>query len=223
MLNLNITPKQLTDLTTKLRKARFEYLVEESTGVLEDTWYQENKRLTYWPTGDLDDTFFKLTPPEEQILTNFQDKHNFKTLGIGSGRITITKSNTPYAVKLARYGMTARLGDGKDSNQIEIQRWKSINDHPLAPIYVWDKHYHWLIQPKAKLLETQPRTKQKKIIQQIQTELQPYTDQISNSSDILKENIGKINNQWKLLDYGKPLKENDQMYGIFPTVIDQYK
>lgn len=100
MLDLAITPQDLSELCADIREARFSFLVEESNGLLADTWCEPSGRMCYWPGGELKETFFELCPEEDTLISQFCKTHNCEVLGVGSGRVVLSPEKVILLLKL---------------------------------------------------------------------------------------------------------------------------
>lgn len=215
--------KLLSKLSSDLRTERFNSLKSVSNGLLSDTWYhQETDSLRYWPGGSFEYWFYDLTPGEKQVLDTFCMNHNYTCIGVGSGRIVLKSiTESEIVVKVARYGVSARLGDGRRQNKIEFDRWKKVCSKPLLPIYEIGTDYSWVTCPLAKPLdmfdESELEKHKETICNEIKEELTQYDSLFL--LDIGSDNVGLVDGDWCWLDYGQPDITQAQMYGLFPSAL----
>lgn len=214
---------ELQNLSSDLRTARFQALRQLSNNILADTWYEDDLDvIRYWPGGkkSFDKYFYDLCQREQEALSTFTDKYDWKLLGIGSGRVVISPPEpSDIAFKIARYGISARFGDGRQANRIETDRWESISTYPLLPIYDWEDDFSWVSCPIAEPLDSFDNNKLDipRICEQVQSSLEKYSEKVS-TRDIGADNIGRVDGRWYWIDYGQPEIDNAHLYGVFPSV-----
>lgn len=118
--------------------------------------------------------------------------------------------------------MSARFGDGREANKIEVSRWNKIESYPLAKIYEWDSEtYDWLIMRVADPLSKETGVDTELVCQEIKEASEPYSDTLP-ILDVREINVGQIDGKWVLLDYGKPFIEDEYMYGLFPSAVHSF-
>lgn len=221
--DLDEVSRLLRDLSSDLREERFIELRESSEGILQDTWYEGEGHdvLRHWPGGTFENGFTDLFSGEEQILEEFCETEGFETLGVGSGRVVVKPEDYDIAFKVARYGISARFGSGREANQIEANRWQSIGEEPLLPIYAEANDYSWLACPVAEPLESYDRKVDTDAVKEgIKSKLEPYSGELC-LRDIGEDNIGYRDGDWYWLDYGQPKLENARLYGLV-TELDKF-
>lgn len=225
--DVQLTRQDLKEFSERIRTARFEFLLEQSNGLLQDTWCEPNGRMRYWPGGsDNWNEFFEACPEEEVLIDEFCEEYDCSFAGIGCGRVVISPNNTDIVFKVARYGMSARMANGVESNTLEVKRWEEVESPPLAEIIEYGDDYSWVCMPKAEILDSYMRTAnvrdeyRHKVCDQIEEQLQEI-DCIPGV-DVRDVNVGLIDGDWKLVDYGKPKSDKEQMYALFPSVIHMF-
>ncbi|MFB6145826.1 MAG: hypothetical protein ABEJ99_04980 [Candidatus Nanohaloarchaea archaeon] len=169
--------------------------------------------LRHWPGGSFKNGFHHLFESEKQVLEEFCEEESFETLGVGSGRVVITPEGYGTAFKVARAGISARFGSGRESNYIEAKRWNEIKEKPLMPVYAAASDYSWLACPVMEPPESySPEVDFEEIIEEMEVSLETYSEKLC-LRDIGEDNIGYWNGDWYWIDYGQPKLEDSRLYG----------
>lgn len=225
--SLSLSQQDLKELSESLRIARFQYLLNQSNGLLQDTWCEDSGKMRYWPGGKSNwDSFFELCDEELRLISEFCETNSCSLVGVGSGRIVISPDGKEIVFKVARYGMSGRLGNGRECNKLEIERWEIVGQHPLTEVLSYADDFSWLCMPRAETLDeyiekanVRPEYKTY-VCSQIKSQIK-YLDCIP-TVDVRDVNVGLIEGNWKLIDYGKPDSDADRMYGLFPNAIHMF-
>ncbi|QHS16712.1 hypothetical protein GWK26_05860 [haloarchaeon 3A1-DGR] len=106
------------------------------------------------------------------------------------------------AIKLARYGPSAEMGDGRRQNRRERELSAAIDGHPFLPVLNWDPDDDWVVMPRARVPDADgPDTE--RVLESVRSALEPYADRV-HFDEVKPENVGRWNGRVWLLDYGRP-------------------
>ncbi|WP_096390442.1 hypothetical protein [Halopenitus persicus] len=112
------------------------------------------------------------------------------------------------AIKLARYGPSAEMGDGRRQNRLERELSAAIGDHPFLPVLRGDPDGDWVVMPRARVLDADdPETE--RALESVRTALAPYADRV-HFDELKPENVGHWNGREWLLDYGRPSEDRPE-------------
>lgn len=209
----------LTEVATRLQAARHESLLEVTVPQANQTWEYAGREWS-WPAGEELTYFRELSPKEKSILSCASENHGLEQIGTGTGRVVVTLpeqvGDEPLVAKLARYGVSVEMGSGLPQNLREVSVWKNIGEHPFLPILFAEEEGNWLIMPQADVIGTRdpdlesataanrkqdPQTSE--ALASIRETMAPYAEHI-HPDEIKPENVGEFDNQYWLLDYGRP-------------------
>lgn len=224
---VQFTQQDLREFSESLHAARFSFLLEQSNGILQDTWCESDGRMRYWPGGKSQwNTFFDPCDEEQSLIDKFCKDFDCVFAGIGCGRVVVSPENLPIVFKVARYGMSARMANGVESNKLEVDRWKEIGDSPLAEILEYASDYSWVCMPQAKILSSYMDTAnvRAEYKQEVCTQIEEQVEDVNfiPGIDVRDVNVGLIDGEWKLIDYGRPDYDEERMYGLFPSAIHMF-
>ena len=163
-----------------------------------------------WPGGEELTYFFDLAPEESDIVDNLVSKVGVDLVGVGTGRVVVSLpesvGNMPTVAKLARYGPSTEMGDGKSQNRREAELWNQINRHPFLPILETSSDFHWVIMPQATIVsENDPDVDT--ALETVESALMEHQS-VFHFDEIKIENIGRYDDSYWIVDYGRPPSEH---------------
>jgi hypothetical protein len=171
-------------------------------------------KLQCWPGGiDGSVPLFELTPQERTLLDEFLSNSTARLLGVGSGRVVIECQETETVYKIARSGVSQYLGDGREANKSEVERFQNTDCQQLLPVTDFCSNFYWLSMPKAKVLTMYSKQIHQSVRLYISESISQYTE--IPQEDILADNIGFWEDDWYLLDYGRAHREDADTFGYF--------
>lgn len=210
--------KQLTQFSKKLQSARANDLESHTNSLTEDTYQIDSgmwNSIFYWPDGHdgpVEDLPYlkQLSPTEKQLIETIESTSPYTYLAHGVGRITFTIDTKPeYIVKFGRWGLEIIMGNGVQVNQSEHRFYTHtddiLDDSPLLPILEIGDYNGWVIQRKVITYEdydTPNKPEFETVLTEIDKRLGPFADLITDKSP---NNIGYVDGNWYLFDYGQRL------------------
>lgn len=215
---------QLVVLASALRAARREDLESHAAADYQDDVFYIGETAYYWPgVHDQQRYFFDLSPTEESLLDSFCDSHDGTLVDWGTGRVVLTHpSFSDYVVKVSRWGPTIANGDGMKQNAFEQHIFQQYGENlspPLCPI-VAAHGSDWVLQPRAEpleeILERNPALAHRGR-RRVQRQADTLTDTV-HFEDFSFENLGRWNDDWYVLDYGRPNEDPPAPSEIVPLL-----
>lgn len=208
--------EDLNEMIQDIRSDRFKFLRDVSNGLFEDIWFDPDRGvMKYWPGGIGSGGFRELTPGEQKNITTFCEEFSCNIVGIGTGRIVIRPEGEDFVFKIARFGVSGYIGEGSEANYDEVVRWEEVNRKPILEIFDYSDSYWWIITPVADPLPKIEGVNVDGVVEEVRAEIQRI-DSVP-TLDIKPANIGRVNGEWCLMDYGKPFREEEQMLGVLPV------
>ncbi len=166
-------------------------------------------RLWSWPGGEELKYFFDLAPGEANVINDLISQKGFDLIGVGTGRVAVSLpdsvGNVSTVAKLARYGISSEMGDGRQQNRYETKIFNQIDDHPFLPILDACQNYHWVVMPEASIL-SEKHPEADTALKTVRDKLIPHQS-IFHFDELKIENIGAYDSDYWILDYGRPSGE----------------
>ncbi|WP_280535402.1 hypothetical protein [Halopenitus sp. POP-27] len=215
----------ITDAVTEMRAERREAL---ETHPSDRKRWKYDGRTWYWPGGEELPYFFELCDGEDEVLSALEARFGLTRVGVGTGRVALavpvgnesidaaatsgsittpdggesTPAEADRVIKLARYGPSAEMGDGRRQNRREQALWETIAAHPFLPVIDADPDGDWILMPRVRVRtaddpETEPA------LRAVREALNPYADRV-HFDELKPENVGRWRGRDWLVDYGRP-------------------
>ncbi|MES3160501.1 MAG: hypothetical protein PPP55_02905 [Halorubrum sp.] len=206
----------LSRTARSLQTARREAL--EAVAVTETEWEYAGRTWS-WPAGEERTYFHELAPREAAVLEGATRAHGLDVLAVGTGRVAVgvpteavtnrseaesTRNHSPHLVaKLARYGPSAEMGDGRSQNRRERQVSKRVDGHPFLPVLDADEEGRgdWVAMPNATV--PPPEHDRAEALSAVREALAAYGD-VFHFDELKPENVGKYDGRYWIVDYGRP-------------------
>lgn len=211
----------LSRTARRLRSARREALAALD---VEETEWEYAGRTWSWPAGESLTHFHELAPGEAAVLEAAAADHGLELLGVGTGRVAVGlpfgRPDDPTAVdgpagdgsqstgpepgivaKLARYGPSAEMGDGRAQNRREKAVWDGCGSHPFLPVLDADADGNWIAMPRATV--PPPAADREGAIRRIRRALDAHQDAF-HFDELKAENVGVYRGRCWIIDYGRP-------------------
>jgi hypothetical protein len=204
----------------RMRTARREAIEAYPAG---SPQWEYDGRTWYWPGGEELPYFFDLCEGEAAALAALEERFDLSRIGVGTGRVVLTgaladdeaengmvegdgieisAADDDRAIKLARYGPSAEMGDGRRQNRRELDLSRTIGEHPFLPVLWGDPGGDWVVMPRAHVPDADG-LESERVLESVRAELEPYADYV-HFDELKPENVGRWNGREWLLDYGRP-------------------
>jgi hypothetical protein len=110
----------------------------------------------------------------------------------------------PLVAKLARYGPTAEMGDGRPQNRRERRVWSAVGSHPFLPVLGGDDDGDWIVMPRADVPPDE--AVREDALERVRAALAPHRDRF-HFDELKPENVGAYRGRFWVVDYGRPSGE----------------
>ena len=110
----------------------------------------------------------------------------------------------PLVAKLARYGPTAEMGDGRPQNRRERRVWSAVGSHPFLPVLGGDDDGDWIVMPRADVPPDE--AVREDALERVRAALAPHRDRF-HFDELKPENVGAYRGRFWIVDYGRPSGE----------------
>ncbi|MFC7186418.1 hypothetical protein [Halorubrum yunnanense] len=140
-----------------------------------------------------------------------------EVVGIGTGRVAVEitgpiggrlEAEGPEApdcdalvAKLARYGPSAEMGDGRPQNRRERRIWSAVESHPFLPVLAGDPDGGWIAMPRADVPPDE--SVRDEALDRVRAALAPHRDRF-HFDELKPENVGAYRGRYWIVDYGRP-------------------
>ena len=200
----------LSETARDLRAARREAL--DAIDVEETEWEYAGRTWS-WPAGEARTYFHELAPAEKSVLADMTATHDIEVIGVGTGRVAvelptetglgdIDGAEQPQMIaKLARYGPSAEMGDGRPQNRREQQVWEAVADHPFLPVLSAADEGAWIAMPRATV--PPPPAERETAMDRVRDALAAHDDRF-HFDELKPENVGAYDGRYWIVDYGRP-------------------
>lgn len=193
--------ERLSSVARRLRAARREALAAVA---VEETEWEYAGRTWSWPAGEAMTYFHDLAPAERAVLDDAAD-HGYEMVGVGTGRVAVALSgggDAPRIAKLARWGLSAEMGDGRPQNRRERAVWDAASTHPFLPVRAASGDGDWLVMPRARVPPPEPD----RAVAAVRDALADHRDRF-HFDELKPENVGAYRGRYWIVDYGRPTGE----------------
>jgi hypothetical protein len=106
--------------------------------------------------------------------------------------------------KLARYGPSAEMGDGRPQNRRERQIWSTVESYPFLPVLGGDADGDWVVMPRADVPPDE--SVREEALERVRAALAPHRDRF-HFDELKPENVGSYRGRYWIVDYGRPAGE----------------
>jgi len=113
-------------------------------------------------------------------------------------------ADAPLVAKLARYGPTAEMGDGRPQNRRERRIWSAVGSHPFLPVLGGDDDGDWIVMPRADVPPDE--AVREAALERVRAALAPHRDRF-HFDELKPENVGAYRGRFWIVDYGRPSGE----------------
>jgi hypothetical protein len=222
---------RLSTAARRLRAARRSALDRVA---VEETEWEYAGRTWSWPAGEARTYFHELAPGEREVLddltadladlagtderveTGTDAGPTAAVVGIGTGRVAVavpgavgggsavTADGDPLVAKLARYGPSAEMGDGRPQNRRERRVWSAVESHPFLPVLDADGDGDWIVMPRAQVPPDEDV--RGAALDGVRTALGPHRDRF-HFDELKPANVGAYRGRYWVVDYGRPAGE----------------
>ncbi len=107
----------------------------------------------------------------------------------------------PLVAKLARYGPSAEMGDGRPQNRRERRIWSAVESHPFLPVLDDGPGGDWIAMPRADVPPDE--SVREAALERVRTALAPHRDRF-HFDELKPENVGAYRGRYWIVDYGRP-------------------
>jgi len=195
--------ERLSSAARRLRAARREALAAVA---VEETEWEYAGRTWSWPAGEAMTYFRDLAPAERAVLNDATADHGYEVVGVGTGRVAVAlpggDGTAPRVAKLARWGPSAEMGDGRPQNRRERAVWDAASTHPFLPVRAASDDGDWLVMPRAQVPPPEPG----RAVAVVRDALSDHRDRF-HFDELKPENVGAYRGRWWVVDYGRPTGE----------------
>ncbi|MFW6317319.1 MAG: hypothetical protein ACOC06_02490 [Halorubrum sp.] len=115
-----------------------------------------------------------------------------------------TVAGDALVAKLARYGPSAEMGDGRLQNRRERQIWSLVESHPFLPVLDGDDDGDWIVMPRAGVPPDE--AVREEALERMRAALAPHRDRF-HFDELKPENVGTYRGRFWVVDYGRPWGE----------------
>ncbi|WP_435075142.1 hypothetical protein [Halorubrum sp. HHNYT27] len=213
---------RLSVAARRLRAARQRAL---DRAAVEETEWEYAGRTWSWPAGEARTYFRELAPGEREVLDDLLAEldarreadgagESAEVVGVGTGRVAVSlpgsvaeetrAADESLVAKLARYGPSAEMGDGRPQNRRERRIWSAVGSHPFLPVLGGDEEGDWIVMPRADVPPDEDV--REAALERVRTALAPYRDRF-HFDELKPENVGAYRGQFWIVDYGRPSGE----------------
>ncbi|WP_280586541.1 hypothetical protein [Halorubrum sp. Boch-26] len=107
----------------------------------------------------------------------------------------------PLVAKLARYGPSAEMGDGRPQNRRERRIWAAVESHPFLPVLDGGSGGDWIAMPRADVPPDE--SVREEALDRVRAALAPHRDRF-HFDEFKPENVGAYRGRYWVVDYGRP-------------------
>ena len=134
-------------------------------------------------------------------------------VGVGTGRVAVAipgsaregesepADRDPLVAKLARYGPSAEMGDGRPQNRRERRIWSAVESHPFLPVLDAGPGGDWIAMPRADVPPDE--SVREEALDRVRAALAPHRDRF-HFDELKPENVGAYRDRYWIVDYGRP-------------------
>ena len=239
MRNATVSPSLASALSRtaqSLQAARREALAAVA---VEETEWEYAGRTWSWPAGEEMTYFRGLAPGEAAVLEAAETAHGLRALAVGTGRVAVAlpadgvtspEDHDGLVAKLARYGPSAEMGDGRTQNRRERRTWDQIGSHPFLPVLDADGSGgddrddsdvavgddsdaasrdvvdaedggDWVVMPRATVPPPEPA--RETALDRVRESLAAHAGTF-HFDELKPENVGVYDDRFWIVDYGRP-------------------
>ena len=108
----------------------------------------------------------------------------------------------PLVAKLARYGPSAEMGDGRPQNRRERRIWSGVDSHPFLPVLDCGPGGDWIAMPRADVPPDE--SVREEALDRVRAALAPHRDRF-HFDELKPENVGAYRGRYWIVDYGRPV------------------
>ena len=239
MRNATVPPSLASALSRTARSLQAARREALAAAAVEETEWEYAGRTWSWPAGEELTYFHDLAPEEATVLEAAETAHGFSVLAVGTGRVAVSlpadsvtapESNDRLIAKLARYGPSAEMGDGRPQNRRECRIWSRVGSHPFLPVLNADESGEgdrdnsdaehggssdmsgpdaadvddggdWLVMPRATVPPPEPV--RETALDRVRESLAAHTGTF-HFDELKPENVGVYDDRYWIVDYGRP-------------------